>query len=68
MGEVFDRNSLYARNKLNPDAIVCPDNMKTLRKRKPGQADAAREMQGVSQIPGAEAKRHYRFDPQKSQE
>lgn len=28
MGEVFDRNSLYARNKLNPDAIVCPDNMK----------------------------------------
>ena len=26
MGEVFDRKSLYARNKLNPDAIVCPDN------------------------------------------
>ena len=25
MGEVFDRKSLYARNKLNPDAIVYPD-------------------------------------------
>jgi hypothetical protein len=27
MGEVFDRKSLYARNKLNPDAIVCSNNM-----------------------------------------
>lgn len=26
MGDVFDRKSLYARNKLNPDAIVCSDN------------------------------------------
>ena len=25
MGEVFDRKSVYARNKMNPDAIVCPD-------------------------------------------
>lgn len=27
MGDVFDRKSLYARNKLNPGAIVCSDNM-----------------------------------------